>query len=371
MREVDFTSALGDDQTAIIVLFQGFKKTLAFVVSGTTINGVELPNCDILKTRQLGEKWLSNYAEFRKHRNNARKKALLLSCMDEVLSELYMVVFEPIRQTLSSNIRKLIFIPHLWLHYFPFHAMHHEVQGFRRYLIDEYDEVSYAPNLSILIECRKRKRDQLMRFVAIENPTDDLPESEVEVAQVLTLFNDHTLIGPKHPIAASADAIVRETHDANIVLCTGHAVGGDPDSAHLVLSNGERFQLLDQLVRLDLPLCALWDADTCESAFPTVAFADNWLTLAAAPLYAGARTVWSTMWVIDDTAARVLKQMAYENLLHGRMNKVLALNEAQRQFIKTCRESTSVTSPLGRRASIFAELEHPFYWASYMAAGAD
>src|SRR5262249_40522356 len=148
------------------------------------------------------------------------------------------------------------------------------------------------------------------------------------------LFKEHTILGPKSEKPATRAFFLQLASDAHIVLYTGHSVGGDIRRAYLQLSSHDKLSLIEQFVLLNLPQCSLWDYSSCETALPKFKRADEWITLASAPLCAGARTVWSTLWAVNDFAAAQLKQRAYENLLLKGMNKVRALNEAQRAFVR-------------------------------------
>jgi len=384
IRLQDLQEALPDVHTALVELFLGQEQTLAFLVSKVEgVIGVEVADCPPAAVRALAERWSTEYAEFRERR---RSLEAWRQCMDEVLRELYRRLFVPIQQARPGPVRRLIFVPHRHFHLFPLHAMYREEKGQRVYLLEEYEEVSYAPSAALWLRCQQRRRPAPRRLVAVENPTGDLPFAEVEVRAIAPLFAERRILGPKQEKPATKAVFLEEATHAHVVLCTGHSRSGALRAASIQLSAAQQLTLLDQFCHLTLPECFLWDSDTCETALHYPTPADEWITLASAPLYAGASTVWSTLWAVDDFATAQLKQRAYANLLQRGMNKVQALNEAQRWFLRG-EFPASEEAPLGTEQARFAlqqevqrvrpegpqlaaKHRHPFYWAPFMASGA-
>ena len=106
------------------------------------------------------------------------------------------------------------------------------------------------------------------------------------------------------------------------------------------------------------PVTSLWDFDTCETAFHIPEASDEWVNLASAPLCAGARTVWSSLWKVNDLPTAVLKERAFQNFVHGSMGAAKALNEAQRWILKG-----------GGPTGLEEQYRHPLYWAAFISSG--
>ena len=157
------------------------------------------------------------------------------------------------------------------------------------------------------------------------------------------------------------ERFVSETTAAHVVLIAAHAASGNSESAALVLTDGS-MSLGEQFARLDVPSCSLWDFDACETGLPPSDVADEWITLASAPLCAGAATVWSSLWVVDDEATCHLKIAAYRNLVAGRSTRAEALNEAQRAVL-----GQTLTA---NAASGDQDYSHPYFWAGFISTGA-
>jgi len=91
--------------------------------------------------------------------------------MDATLVMLYHRLFSPLQPLLDTQmIRKLIFIPSQALHLFPLHALYTEEHGQRRYLIDLYEEISYAPSAAALHRRQHRRRPSPQEVFLVCNP---------------------------------------------------------------------------------------------------------------------------------------------------------------------------------------------------------
>ena len=111
----------------------------------------------------------------------------------------------------------------------------------------------------------------------------------------------------------------------------------------------------DQLLYFnDLPSYGI-DADlvvlsACETSIGLVAPGESALTMAAAFIDAGAHSVVSNLWSIDDNAAKQLMEYFYAGLGAGE-SRTLAANSAQRKMRTT------------------GGYTHPFYWAAMTLYG--
>jgi CHAT domain-containing protein len=143
------------------------------------------------------------------------------------------------------------------------------------------------------------------------------------------------------------------------MVCTGHGEGGL--APYYEMAPGMKVSLSELLAELTLPECTLWDFDTCASGLSVLSESDDWWSLAAAPLVKGAPTVWSSLWVVEDAVTADIKVRAYANLFRGGMNKVRALNEAQRAAI------AGALAPVDRASS--PDFRDPFFWAPFVVSG--
>ncbi|MEQ9415748.1 MAG: CHAT domain-containing protein, partial [Cyclobacteriaceae bacterium] len=77
----------------------------------------------------------------------------------------------------------------------------------------------------------------------------------------------------------------------------------------------------------------------------------EYATIARAFANAGSPTVLATLWKVDDIATRELMVNFYGELKDG-SSKLMALTNAQRQFLKTQKDKN-----------------HPYYWAAFILMG--
>ncbi len=357
VRVDELKTALADS-TALIELYEG--KDIASAVCISSLNGVqgvELSNLTPSRIRALFGNWCEEYQKFRLTGEN---EEYWLHLMEDILEELYEGLFQPLRHLLPRDCNRLVFVPHRAFHLFPLHAMIKRSGSSKAFLIEQFEQISYAPSASIFALCEKRSRcDRPKRLLAVENPTGDLAFAEKEVQVISRMFPEHVVLGPSRQRPALKSDFLEEARRAEVVLVTGHSVSGVAEEAHIKLSGDEKLTLKEQFTKLELPECFLWDGDTCETAFHFPDIGDEWITLASGPLYAGAATVWSSLWIVDDLASSVIKPLAYSNLLKPHMTRARALNEAQRSVL--------------RREGVAGEIEkisHPFFWGAFISSGA-
>ncbi|XZN93094.1 MAG: CHAT domain-containing protein [Microcoleus sp.] len=104
---------------------------------------------------------------------------------------------------LSPTIEKLILIPHRDLHLLPLHALpatrklcNGETNS--GYLLELYTNgIQYSPSSQFLERLHQRKRpplNDILPLFAIQNPTEDLNYTEIEVEEISRRFNPHAHI---------------------------------------------------------------------------------------------------------------------------------------------------------------------------------
>jgi CHAT domain-containing protein len=260
------------------------------------------------------------------------------------------------------------------LHLVPFDAL---VDGASHYLV-ESRIVTYAPSASSFLLLRSRRprktipqgvlavggveydRSGLMaakvaRGYSLDRLTN-LPNSEEEArvaAAMLPSSANTLLLGDRATEWAFKNAI-----NHRIIHLAVHAVANevDPDRAGVILlsdpaSGEDGFLQASEIVQLPL------DADlvvlsACDTAVGPVEGEEGIATLSKAFLLAGARTVISTLWPLDDNMALYLMREFYAELAHGR-NVSDALAAAKRKILKTFGQAKIV----------------PYDWAGYSVEG--
>jgi CHAT domain-containing protein/tetratricopeptide (TPR) repeat protein len=242
--------------------------------------------------------------------------------MEARLSALYRELLSPVHQRLraklGAGVHPLLIVPNRALALLPLHACWWDEDGRRRYLMDEF-VIRYAPSLTLfqILWARERGRRELL--LAVANPTGDLPFAEYECEQIeacwgwaraQVLWREQ---GTRHAVLENA-ASAHLLHFA----CHGVYDLANPLESPLLLANGETLTLGAMLEQLNLPHAQLVALSACETALTDPEeLADEHFGLALGPLYAGAPTVWGTLWAVADVATGLLMGKAYELLQAG------------------------------------------------------
>ncbi|WP_017307233.1 CHAT domain-containing protein [Spirulina subsalsa] len=263
----------------------------------------------------------------------------------------------------------LILIPHLYLHLFPLHALTIPIQTATNPegasiapLQDCFEKgVRYAPSCQILAYLYNRPRPQTTApFFAIQNPTQDLPYTDVEIDLIRRRFDPAHIL--KHA-AANKPAFAQPTTRAQLenseiihFACHGGFNSTNPLNSALILAgdkpappDGDRTLTLRDGRRFDTEhqgltaaeiyrnlklACRLVILSACETGRLDTRTTDEYIGLANALLYAGSNTVVDTLWCVDDFATAFVAVRFHEELTPNRTIPQ-ALKAAQTWF-RTC-----------------------------------
>jgi CHAT domain-containing protein len=286
--------------------------------------------------------------------------------------KLFQLLLEPIPE--AQNKRQLIIVRDGQLHLVPFDAL---VNPHDHYVV-ESQTVVYAPSATsfFLLRSADRPKHANLGLLAIggvpyahSNLRDaaitrgysdprlsDLPGSEDEaraaVAALPSSLNE-LLVGNKATETAFKKAVAHSTFHLAV-----HAIANEarPDRAALVLlsdpANGEDgFLQTSEVVQLPL------DADlvvlsACDTAVGPIQGEEGVETLSRAFLLAGARTVVSTLWSIDDDTTLYLMKSFYAQL--ARKKPVpYALRVAKKSMLSTFGPTKAL----------------PYFWAGFTIEG--
>jgi CHAT domain-containing protein len=328
-----------------------------------------------------------------------------LQQMEARLCALYRELLSPVHQRLraklGAGVHPLLIVPNRALTLLPLHACWWDEDGRRRYLMDEF-VIRYAPSLTLfqILWARERGRRELL--LAVANPTGDLPFAEYECEQIEACWGEARAQvlwreqGTRHAVLENA-ASAHLLHFA----CHGVYDLANPLESPLLLANGETLTLGAMLELLNLPHAQLVVLSACETALVDPAEqADEHFGLALGPLYAGAPTVWGTLWAVADVATGLLMGKAYDLLQAGR-SKAEALREAQLwlrdltaaqaqeileaqaaaagqptqavALAEVARMALAQLLPVQRRFALMDDTErpfaHPYFWAAFQCVG--
>ncbi len=241
-------------------------------------------------------------------------------------------------------------VPHGALHYVPFHALH-DGDG---YLLDRY-LLRTLPSASVLQYLDAPLAPVAGELLALGNPdlgdpSLDLRHAGDEVVQITTggesrraLTRELASESRFKQLAPGFRRLHIASHgrfDGSNPLQSGLylAAGGDDDG---LLSVSELYE-----IRLNADLVTL---SACETGVGRVAGGDDVIGLSRGFLYAGATSLVSSLWKVDDAATRDLMVDFYRQL------EVTGKRDALRRAQQKVRDHRP----------------HPFYWAAFQLTGAD
>lgn len=270
---------------------------------------------------------------------------------NELMQKLYWEIFAPVRPHLRGT--KLTIVAHGSLHYLPFSAL----GDGRKYLIDDY-ALRQIPSLEILKYGSRSKIERVDRLLIfgnpdLGNPRHDLPFAQTEAEQLWAVFKGELNTRK----SASRQAFLQKAPGARFIHIASH---GEFDNTK-PLQSGLMFSdervggtvASGRVTAGDLYETAI-DADVvtlsaCETGLGSVENGDDVIGLTRGFLYAGARSVFASLWLVDDEATSTLMLRLYNNFLVS--DRAEALRQAQLQTR--------------------SDYPHPFYWASFFLTGED
>ncbi|BDA67674.1 TPR repeat-containing protein [Calothrix sp. PCC 7716] len=245
---------------------------------------------------------------------------------------------EEILSQIPKQYDKLILIPHRYLHLFPLHAL--PIQ--ESCLLELFPNgVSYAPSCQLLQLSQQRQREDFQSIFAIQNPTDDLLFTDLEVNSILPLFSSHQVLPKTQATKTALSQVAPQLEQANYLHFSSHGLfnPNSPLDSCLVLAGANEEEALDLSKCLtlgnlfdrnfDLNQCCLVTLSACETGL--IDFnntSDEYIGLPSGFIYAGAKSVVSSLWTVNDLSTALLMIRFYQNLKAGLMVPI-ALNQAQ------------------------------------------
>jgi CHAT domain-containing protein len=215
-----------------------------------------------------------------------------------------------------DGITELVIIPHLYLHQIPFSALP-LLGGF---LGDKFT-IHYTPSCQILKYCHDRPSIDFTQHGTIENADGTLPGAEYEGALVANLFNipdRYRLQGRTQATIAGFQSLMEQTeHPITNLHFASHAQSrlDNPLESALQLADGNLG--LDRLMISRYPHLHEVFLSCCETHLGATKITDDILTIGTGFLCAGARSVISTLWTVDDIATALFSSFYYQNRYAG------------------------------------------------------
>lgn len=268
-----------------------------------------------------------------------------------LLQKLYRQLIAPLSAHLSGY-QRLIIVPHGPLHYLPFHALYNSVS--QRYLLEEWEEISYLPSGSLLHFCRQRSQRPaheqgqgalVMGYSGGGQLAHCLHEAR-SVADLLGQAGDSNLYLEEE---ATETRFKAEAGSCRLLHLATHGEfrQDDPLFSALLLADGEL--TAQELFNYELK-ASLVTLSACETGLGTLGGGDELLGLSRACLYAGASSLLLSLWRVEDESVALLMNAFYTQLMQGE-RKASALRAAQLTLLRN------------------SAYNHPFFWAPFILIG--
>jgi CHAT domain-containing protein/Tfp pilus assembly protein PilF len=301
---------------------------------------------------------------------------------------IYKDLISPFEHAFPSNVDHLVFIPDGILYYLPFETLVRDdtTTSKPRYLIELYD-ISYAPSVSSLVYLKEKERKAQYKktLLAVGAPAylnknsklsrggdrhkdairdiylndgfevTALPYSKKEVHRVARCFPDDEvdLLSESRAKEEVIKSWPLEEYRILHFACHGFLDERTSMRSALVLTldddpEEDGFLQAREIsdLRLDADLVVL---SACQTGKGRLENAEGVLGLPRTFFYAGARSIISSLWKINDKSTAELMPEFYRSLAAGN-NKARSLRLAKLNMLKS-------------------RFSHPFYWAAFVLNG--
>ena len=239
--------------------------------------------------------------------------------VNESAQELYRLLMEPCAARLN-NVKHIVFIPHGSLHYLPFGVLENELGQFAAM---EYS-MSLAPSASVLGFCLEKGEKYLGQDIdqlpvlgfgnpALGDKSMDLPFAAREVQSLTRYFANVK----SYLYERASETMLQENNPYPPLLlfsCHGDFDDATPLFSSILLapdslSDGrlEAHEIFNY--NLDSYMVAL---SACETGLGTIRGGDEVIGLVRSFIYAGASSLMTSLWKVDDLATAVLVKRFFQ-----------------------------------------------------------
>jgi CHAT domain-containing protein len=343
---------------------------------------------DLKKLANWRDEYLQLYSKDKKHWRY---------CLNDKLSQLAEILhIQEILSLVPQECKKVILIPHRYLHLLPLHALPlSSEESSEEYFIDKFsNSISYAPSCQLwrvtqnkaktlsdpklphpaLTDTRLRTSQRgggevlNSHLFAIQNPTDNLEFTDIEVETIAAAFHPRHILKKSE---ATAQALTESPTAENFrnanwlhFSCHGYFNFNLPEKSALQLAASDISPLpadaetsrylrvsddagidlkkcltLEDIFQLNLPNCHLVTLSACETGLVDYTnTSDEYIGLPSGFIRAGAASIVSSLWAVDDFSTALLMIKFYENLQTVTHNVPIALNSAQQWFRRVTQE---------------------------------
>ena len=384
-----------DDHTAIVEFYITGNRLLTFIFTHQNQKPI-IWQSEPKDLDKLG-KWINGY--FRAYDTKSDHWQHRLTTRLRLLAKILHI--DDILQQISPECDRLILIPHQYLHLFPLHALpinSQQSQAKSEILMHRFPTgVSYAPSCQLLQLAQTRERPNFTHLFAIQNPTDDLDYTNLEVEAIKSFFQAAEVLTSQgaSEAALKMNQNLIKAHCSHF-SCHGYFNPESPLESALVLAEAKTGQIaqnktledgfltLGEIFGFNLHQCRLVTLSACETGLiDSRNISDEYIGLPSGFLVAGSPAVVSSLWTVDDLSTALLMIKFYENL-GNQMSLAVALNQAQLWLRNITQEKLeeyidNLSLNFVRKYVIKAEFhnlnssdkpfEEAFHWAAFCAIG--
>ena len=324
---------------AILSFFTTNTETYVFVLRQ---DGISLHTCDGQGVDTL-QSWLSREWSTPYLKDNFQWQERLNFTLAQLAQKLQ--INKLIEEHLDG-IEELIIVPHLLLHQIPFAA----IPVRNGYLCDRF-LIRYIPSCQVLEFCQQRPEIKTFIHGTVEDAEGNLPCASFEGEQIAQLFQiprEKRLQGSQEATCKNYRQLIEQVQS---IHCCHHAESrlDNPLESRLKLADGSI--TLGQLMTPGWRLPDLSDVflACCETGLGKPSLSDDLFTLSTGFLCAGARTVISSLWRVDDLATALFSIFYYQQIKQGK-DPSYALQQAQIQLRQLKKEDLrAIAIPIQNR----------------------
>lgn len=237
-------------------------------------------------------------------------------------SEVYDLLLAPLMDEIESlGATDLVISPHLFLHHLPFQLLKKE----GRYLVEDF-QVLYTPSASIFTKIRQRRITADAGPLVVTDPHSRLHFARKEAGIICASTTGSMMVEGEDEFKANC-------HDRGILHLAVHGIqdAANPLFSHLQMAPGgsdngllEVYEVFD--LRLKGPLVVL---SACSSGLGDITISDDTTGFTEAFLYAGAASVLSTLWDVDDESTMIFMERFYRHLARVPASKALRRTQVE------------------------------------------
>ena len=374
----DIQQALPDDSPGLLIYFTGDSSLFAFLIDKNGSQFLSLGNVDNLE-KEVYELRKYIYAYFLSSEKTDSLYHAYATNYDHYAWSLYNRLVKPIEANQAGLNKRWVIIPDGVLGYLPFETLLQEppqvAMNYKNYqfLIRDF-QISYHFSASLWLNGQQELRQAVKnsRLLAVAPLFEQQSATFAEVEQFRReglgplLYNTteaeaiHQIMGGELLIgeAATYERVQQLAPEFSVIHFATHGKVDDEDADYSFLAFASGNQASDpprlyvrDLYNWKLP-AEMVVLSACETGIGTLYKGEGIASLARAFSYAGARSIITTLWSINDAQTAEIMELFYQKLVAGK-NKDEALRMAKLEY-------------LDAQDHFHA---HPFFWSAYVPIG--